>query len=123
MSEPAVLVFEKRPRWAPELRRQFADENVRIRGCRSTGDAAVILRESPLCVVVIDFEAAPADSLQFLGRMMDGLSPAPVVVVGSKQSAELEWSIRELGAAAFLRECYSGSELAQLCRRQFAAKH
>lgn len=120
MPEPAVLVFEKRPRWTPELRRQFADENVRVRGCRSTRDVEALLCELPVCVVVFDFDAAPADALQFLGRMMDSPSPAPIVVVGSKHSAGLEWSIRELGAAAFLRECYSGSELAQLCRRQLA---
>ena len=33
MLTPTILVFERRPRWVPELERQFAGEEVRVRGC------------------------------------------------------------------------------------------
>ena len=30
-----IVIFEARPRWEPELQRQFLGEPVRVRGCRT----------------------------------------------------------------------------------------
>ena len=117
---PLVLVFEKRPRWAPELQRQFADEEVRIRACRSTADVDERLRESPGSLVVLDLRAGSAACLQFLAAGSQKPVRPPMIVVGSLRTAELEWPMRELGATEFLPDP-PGDRLAAVCRRQWQA--
>jgi hypothetical protein len=41
----------------------------------------------------------------------------PVVIVGSKRIADLEWTFREVGAAAFFVTRIPGHEMASLCRK------
>jgi DNA-binding NtrC family response regulator len=119
MLTPTLLIFERRPRWVPELERQFFGQDVRVRGCRSLKDVLERLASPADCVVVLDLEAAPAECLQTLGRLMTR-SPSPtILVLASEAYRELEWPIRELGATAFLEEPVPGDEMAEWCRRQF----
>jgi DNA-binding NtrC family response regulator len=116
---PTAIVFEKQPRWAPELQRQFLTEDVRVIACRSVRDVEERLAGVAHGVVLLDASTAPADCLQFLRREMSDPEALPVVIVGTKRAAHLEWSFRELGAAAFVPQKIPGHEMASLCRRQW----
>jgi DNA-binding NtrC family response regulator len=115
-----IVVFEKEPRWAPELKRQFLGNDVVVRDCRSVSDIESKLENSEETVIVLDLEAEPANCLQFLGQSMGDPAGPPVIVIGSSRVLELEWPVRELGALAFLADSVLGEDLAKLCRRQWS---
>ena len=119
MAVPGVIVLERRPRWTPELQRQFADEEVRVRSCRRVADMGPMFDGAPQCVLVLDLDAGAADCLQFLGRRIGRVSSSPIIAIGPGRLAGLEWPVRELGVLAFLPGSISGEELADLCRRQW----
>ncbi len=119
MLTPTLLVFERRPRWVPELQRQFLGQEVRVRGCRSLKDVEELLADSPRSAAILELDADPGPALRTLARLM-ARSPSPtILVVASPEYRELEWSVRELGAVAFLVEPIPGDEMAEYCRRQF----
>jgi DNA-binding response OmpR family regulator len=111
-----AVVFEKQPRWAPELQRQFAGDEVRVVACRSLKDVEERCARVSRGVVLLDAAAATADCLQFLRRGMADPHALPVVIVGSKWITDLEWAFREVGAAAFFINRIPGHEMASLCR-------
>jgi DNA-binding NtrC family response regulator len=117
---PTAIVFEQRPRWAPELERQFADEGVRVIACRSLTDVAERSARTPVGVILLDLQDAAADCLRFLGRRVSDAVALPVLIVGSDQTADLEWPVRDLGALAFFATKIPGDEMASLCRRQWS---
>lgn len=121
MLRPEILIFEKKPRWTPELQRQFADEPVRVRLCPGIPALRQALQSAAgRVLVVMDLESGPAECLQFLGRLL----PArrwPVLVVASKRTADLEWAVRELGVVQFVPQPISGKRLATVCRRLSAS--
>lgn len=116
---PTAVVYEKRPRWAPELERQFEEESVHVVECRSLAD--VIERSCGVRrgVILLDLSFKTADCLKFLGRRLNDGAELPVFVIGSPRQAALEWSVRDLGATAFFPKAIPGHQLAELCRRQF----
>jgi DNA-binding NtrC family response regulator len=114
---PTTVVFEKQPRWAPELERQFFTADARVVSCRSLPDVAQRMAAVPRGVVLLDASAATGECLQFLRGEMGDPEALPVVVVGNKRMAHLEWSFRELGAAAFFAKKIPGREMASICRR------
>jgi DNA-binding NtrC family response regulator len=116
-----VLVFEKRPRIVPELQRQFLNRGVRVRACSSLADLWIAAQETPLSVLVLDLDAATAEVLQFLGRAVSFRAGWHLVVVASTDTAELEWSVRELGVLQFVREFNAGTNLGRLCGALLAA--
>lgn len=115
----SVIVFEKRPFRQPELQRQFAGEPISVRRCIERIDISQLGKDEH-CVVVLQFDDAPAICLQMLAAWNESVMPGVrVVVLGSKASSELEWTVRELGAFAFLDESIRGEALARICRRHF----
>lgn len=112
-------MLERRAWWTPELQRQFASEDVRVRSRRSLGDLPALLESSPH-VLVLEFELAPAGCLQWLGRRVGASAELATIVIGTDRTAELEWLVRELGAVDFVMETVPGHALADLCRRQFS---
>lgn len=116
-----VIVFEKQPRWAPELQRQFAGDEVRVVACRSLKDVEERCAGLSLGAVLLDAAAATADCLQFLRRGMADPNALPVVIVGSKRIADLEWAFREVGAAAFFVNKIPGHEMASVCRKLWSS--
>jgi hypothetical protein len=70
-------------------------------------------------VAVVELEMAPGDCLRWLAARLGGTAGPAAIVVGSRQTAELEPLVRELGAAEFVLETVGGERLAQICRRQF----
>ncbi len=114
---PTTIVFEKEPRWAPELERQFLTEDARVIACRSLPDVEERSADVARGLVLLDASAATAECLQFLRQELTDPEALPVVVVGKKRIAHLEWLFRELGAAAFFPKKIPGHEMAALCRR------
>lgn len=112
-----IVVFEKRPRWLPELQRQFLGEDVRLTACRGMDDAEQLIPLSTVRVIILELAAAPAAILSSLQNMAGRSPQKAVFVVASQASWELEWAARELGAAAFVGDSITGEELASLCRR------
>jgi DNA-binding response OmpR family regulator len=114
---PTAVVFEKQPRWAPELQRQLAAESVRVVACRSLKDVDERCAGVSCGIVLLDASVATADCLEFLRRGMADPEALPVVIVGSKRIADLEWAFREVGAAAVFVSRIPGHEMASLCRK------
>jgi hypothetical protein len=116
-----IAVFEHRPRWAPELERRFDDDRtVTVRACRRTRDLAALLADGERGVVVLDVSADPAACLDHLGRRP--LAAIPTVVILTRGTRDLEWSLRELGATAVLDEFAPGHVLADACRRTWGGR-
>jgi hypothetical protein len=120
MQTPVVVVFEKKPRWLPELQRQFLNEAVRVGGCFAARDFRQRLQSGSADVAVMDVDAAPAECLQLLGHLSGLPGLPPLIAISSPKSAPLEWSLRELGVLEFATEFRGGEELARLCRRQWS---
>ncbi len=119
MLTPTLLIFESRPRWVPELERQFIGQNVRVRGCGSLSILEERLMQTANNVVILEWEAAPANGLETLAGLMTRIPSPTILVTATAAYRELEWPVRELGAVAFLEEPISGEEMAAYCRRQF----
>jgi DNA-binding response OmpR family regulator len=119
---PTAIVFEKKPRWAPELQRQFSTEKVRVVACRSVRDVEERLAGVSYGAVLLDASVATADCLQFLRRGLSDPAALPVVIVGSERVADLEWLFLELGAVVFFSKKTPGHEMAALCRRQWSVR-
>ena len=116
---PTAIVFEKRPRWAPELERQFLGEEARVVACRAVKDVEERSAGVAQGVVVLDASVATADCLQYLRHALSDPQALPVIIVGNRQTESMEWTFRELGAAAFFTKRIPGHEMAALCRRQW----
>ncbi len=121
--EPAeprtVIVFERQPRWVPEMQRQFIGEEVRVRWCTELRDMPRHLAANGSFVVILDFDENPAECLQFLNRFVSAPRSVPFLCIGSRNTAELEWIVRELGGLAFFPDHVTGDQIAALCRRQW----
>lgn len=120
MLTPTILIFERRPRWVPELERQFFGQEVRIRGCATLQDLDTRLTFNPRGLCILDFDAAPGECLQFLGRWMVRAPSPKIIVVATRAFRQLEWPVREMGVITFLEEPIPGDEMAAWCRRQFS---
>ena len=120
MVRPArcVAVFERRPFWGPELQRQLADRQVEVRECRSVHDLDSATDDVATAVVLLDLGSAPAECLVWLGRQIRESDARPVIACSTTDLADLEWTVREAGAIAFVNDEITGAELARLCLRQ-----
>ena len=114
---PAVVLYEKSPCWESELKRRIDVQKRLVRPCRSTADVLQLCRQAPHSVVVADFAAGIAEVLRLLEALLRQRTPAYPVVIGSVETAELEWPARDLGAVAFLTNRINGDILATTCER------
>jgi chemotaxis response regulator CheB len=114
---PAVLVFEKSPRWESELKRRIGGRRLLVRPCRSPADVVGLCRQIPGSVVVIDLASVAVEGWRLLEEL--GRRPLRVlpVVIASREIAEGEWLARELGAVDFVTDLIGGAALAGLCSR------
>lgn len=119
MLTPTILIFERRPRWVPELERQFFGQDVRIRGCATLPDLETRLTFNPRGLCLVELDADPAECLQHLGRLMLRAPSPKIIVTATRVFRGLEWAVRELGVITFLEEPIPGDEMAAWCRRQF----
>jgi len=121
-AESTVVVFEKRPRWTPELQRQFLGQEVHVRMCRSLADIEQILDVIPSSVVIVELDAAEDRLLPFLARLLGRVPSVVVIAVVSPRLANLEWLVREFGVIACINNSTTGGELAKLCNRQWCCE-
>jgi len=120
---PAVFLFEKAPRWEAELKRRLSSRQILVRPCRSAQDLLALCRQAPGSVAVVDFAAGIDDGLRLV-QALAGLSlRISPVVIGSRETAELEWAARDLGAAGFVTDRIGGDALADICRRLLEPSH
>lgn len=123
--EQRIVVFESRPRWEPELQRQFQGEPIRVSGCRTWSElSSMVFPNSPLAtktarlanLVVIDLPNEAADGLQWLSRISSPMRTSAVVVLCSVEAADLEWSLRDAGVEQVFVGELTSDRLARSCR-------
>jgi len=114
-----VAVFERQPCRGPELQRQFDRTRITVRECRSVSDLLPSISGFESALLVIDFDAAMLDCLNWLGSgEVNRSRHCPIIACGSADTMDLEWLLREAGITAFLPDVISGDEFARLCRSQ-----
>ncbi len=124
-----VVVLESRPRWEPELQRQFVDDRVRVRGCRTVNELAALVfwsvptesTDSASTVkiadtVVMQISENAAACLQWITGLAARPQVPAVIALCSTESSELEWTLREAGVREVLIDEHSGERLARCCR-------
>jgi len=117
MPNPQIFVHEKKPRWYPEMKRQFLDQEVRVRGVRRLNDVGSLISAAPGSLLLIDLQVGVGDSLRFVAQADRRQWPIRTLLVGDAKTRNLEWIARELGADHFVDVDIGGRELARLCRR------
>lgn len=115
-----IVVFEARPRWEPELQRQFQDESVRVRGCRTWSELSSFAFPQNADVFVIELPEDLTECLQWLSKIVVPPRSPSAIVLCSTEAADLEWTLRDVGVREVLIGDLSGEELARTCRRQFS---
>ena len=118
-----IVVLESRSRWGPELQRQFVNEPVRVRGCRTIKELSSLTFPSTIAsnaeiadVVVLQISENAAAGLQWLTGLATQPQAPSVIILCSSESAELEWTLRDAGAREVLMDENSGERLARCCR-------
>lgn len=114
---PAILVYEKKPRWEAELKRRFSGSRGLVRPCRSVSDVLTLAAAMPGSILVLDFDSGIVDCLRILEQALVRRLTTWAIVLADRPTADLEWPARELGARGFLKSPISGDDLAQHCRR------
>jgi len=122
MTTRSILILEHGRRWTPELQRQFADEDVAVRGCRAAADMSVVYAAGERSLAIVDLVSAAAQSRAFFSALVDRGTHSPVIAIGSPGAAELEWVVRELGSDLFLPESVQGEDLAAACRKFWSSQ-
>ncbi|MDZ4687300.1 MAG: hypothetical protein SH850_19665, partial [Planctomycetaceae bacterium] len=72
-------------------------------------------------VLVLDLQTDPATCLAWLTRRWLRNAAEPVVVLGTADTAEWEWTLRSVGVTSFLTDPIAGRDLARLCRQLLSA--
>ena len=112
-----IAVFESRSRWEPELQRQFQNESVRVRGCRTWNELSLLVVPPIADVVVLELPEDLANCLQWLSKLVATHQAPPIVVLASAEFADVEWTLRDAGVRDVLMGDFSVERLAQICRR------
>src|SRR5690348_5331061 len=95
---PMVIVYERRPRWESELKREIAGEGGYVRPCRSAGDLLTLCRSAPGSVAVIDLSVGPPVILRWLEQICRERLDVFPLVIEAGEPGDFEWPLRELGA-------------------------
>ncbi len=114
-----IVVFESRPRWEPELQRQFRNESVRVRGCRSLSEFSAFAFPPMADVLVFDLPEDPAECLQWLSKLVMPPKVPSVIALCPPDVGDLEWTLRDVGVREVLVGDVSGEQLSRACRRLF----
>jgi DNA-binding response OmpR family regulator len=117
---PAVIIFEKSPRWESEIKRRIGGHGLLVRPCRSGADVVSLCRQTPGSVVLIDLASGETEGWRLLAELAERQLRILPVAIASREIEELEWMARELGAVDFVLETIGGAALAALCRRLLA---
>jgi len=108
-----VIVFEREPWWAPELRRQFFGEAIPVRHCVEVPGVAEAVGRNREAVIVASLPGREPECADLIRE----LPHAGTIVVADARTAELEVPLREAGADSFVLAPLSGEELCRRIRR------
>jgi DNA-binding NtrC family response regulator len=109
---PQLVVHEAGRRWIDGMRSRLAGLPMQVRHSASARDTLAIASQAQRCVVLAELGRHPIETLDLL-EQLDGLGRGlTVIVVARSDQSELEIPSRELGAAAFLTEPMTVTELA-----------
>ncbi|HAA50773.1 MAG TPA: hypothetical protein DCE43_13745 [Planctomycetaceae bacterium] len=119
----SVIVLEQSGRFFRELKTEWSRQAVSgggvgeiddIESAGSVPEVFALADASRRGVVVADLAAGQPDVL----RLLEGWDRVwPIVVIGSPDTGELEWPLRELGATTVLFEPVTPSRLLAMCQR------
>ena len=101
------------------MKRRFLDSRTIVRGCSARQDllkAAAVIGS----VMILVLENHEAHCVEIMGRFASQPNGPPVVVVTSTRNADLEWPLREMGAAAVVSDGITSDDMTDLCRRFLA---
>lgn len=99
------------------MQRQFRNESVRVRGCRTWSELSSFAFPSIADVLVIDLPEDMTECLQWLAKLVAPPRVPSVIVMCSFEAADLEWTLRDAGVRDVLIGDLSGERLAKACRR------
>lgn len=117
MFAPALLVFEKRPRWSTELKRHLAGRRLFIRSHTTAGEIPAALARFPSSLVVLDLASDPAACLGVLRTVYEANLSAKFIAITPPALADLEWPLREAGVMSLVPDTIRGEGLASVCLR------
>lgn len=106
-----IIVFEREPYWAPELRRQFEGTDVTVRQCIDLSSLAEVAPDAS-DVIVASLEGNERDCAELLRQV----TVAFKIIISPSAASDLEAPFREAGASSFVVEHLSGEELARRIR-------
>lgn len=124
-----IVVIEARPRWEPELQRQFIDQPVRVRGCRSwsqvaaacvSDKTATYVRQPEVDLFVADLARQESSIWEWLREFASQPERPSTIAICSEQWSEAEWALRDAGIRDVLIGNCSGEQLAHCCRRMWS---
>jgi len=116
MSDASVVVFERTPRWVPELKRRFLNAGAIVRGCSTPRDVLAAVTEGAEGVLLV-LDGREAECLAIIGELgARGARPA-IVAIANPASEDLEWPLRELGVTSVVSDRITSDELVALCGR------
>lgn len=122
-TEAVIAVLELKPRWAPELQRQFLQSSVEVRECRTVKDLLRELDGIPTGLRIVDLDPFVEELVNaFTTRKFSQLTQLPTIGIASPSLDHLEWILRDAGLSEFLPNTVTGDELNRICRRQLALK-
>ena len=119
----SVIVLEQSDRFCRELKTEWSRQAIpgvgvggidEIESAGSVSEVFSLADSSRRGVVVADLAEGQPDVLRLLERWDRGW---PIVVIGSLDTGELEWPLRELGATTVLFEPVTPSRLLAMCQR------
>ena len=101
------------------MKRRFLRSRTIVRGCSARQDllAAAAAIGS---VVILVLENHEAHCVELMGRFASQPNGPLVVAVTSMRNADLEWPLREMGAAAVVSDGITSDDMTDLCRRFLA---
>lgn len=106
-----IAVFEREPWWRPELMRQFANDPVAIRQVAHIEPLRTEASGFDRIVGLCDVRGRPTEALSQLMRWTKAFPGCPFLIIGSEALAELEWTLRDLGATHLLTHAVRGGSL------------
>lgn len=124
-----IVVMEARPRWEPELQRQFIDQPVRVRGCRTwsqvvsacvSDKTAISSRQPEVDLLVADLISQESSVWEWLREFASQPKRPIAIAICSEQWSEAEWTLRDAGIRDVLVGDCSGDQLAHCCRRMWS---
>ena len=122
-SEPSaakLIVCERTGRWAVVLRRELAEEGVRVWETRTLTDCRAELAENPASFVVVELGKNAAGLLRLLANQPRQFPAARLAVVADRSRADYEGLMREAGAVHFLCSPRRVGLLARMACRHLA---